>query len=130
VLVIDTHVWYRRVHTPEQLTRPQTEALDSHSTSVLGVSAISCWEIAKRVQNGRMRLPRPVGQWLTLALRFPGVRLLPLTPEIAVASTQLPGTFQKDLADQIIVATARVHGCPLLTSDRKILDYPYVETIA
>jgi PIN domain nuclease of toxin-antitoxin system len=77
-----------------------------------------------------MQLSRPVGQWLTLALRFPGVRLLPLTPEIAVASTQLPGTFHKDPADQIIVATARVHGCPLVTADARILDYLHVETIA
>ncbi len=33
-------------------------------------------------------------------------------------------------ADQMIVATARVHGCPLVTSDRKLLDYPHVETVA
>jgi len=77
-----------------------------------------------------MRLSRPVDRWLALALRFPGVQLLPLTPEIAVASTQLPGSFHRDPADQIIVATARLHGCPLVTSDSKILDYPHVEIIA
>jgi PIN domain nuclease of toxin-antitoxin system len=130
VIVIDTHIWYWWVHTPERLTRPQIDALNVHNTDVIGVSAISCWEVAKRVQYGRMRLSRPVDQWLTLALRFPGVRLLPLTPKIAVASTQLPGTFHKDPADQIIVATARIHSCPLMTSDGKILDYPHVRTIA
>jgi PIN domain nuclease of toxin-antitoxin system len=130
VIVIDTHIWYWWVHTPDRLTQPQIEALDSPTSDVIGVTAISCWEIAKRVQYGRMRLSRPVGRWLALALRFPGVRLLPLTPEIAVASTQLPGTFHKDPADQIIVATARIHGCPLVTSDGKILDYPHVQTIS
>jgi PIN domain nuclease of toxin-antitoxin system len=39
------------------------------------------------------------------------------------------GEFHRDPADQIIAATARFHGCPLVTSDRKILDYPYVDTI-
>lgn len=130
MIVIDTHIWYWWVHTPEFLTRPQMEAIDAHATDVIGVSAISCWEIAKRVQYGRMQLSRPVGRWLALALRFPGVHLLPLTPEIAVASTELPGTFHRDPADQIIVATARIHRCPLVTADGKILDYPYVETIA
>jgi PIN domain nuclease of toxin-antitoxin system len=130
VIVLDTHIWYWWVHTPERLTQPQADALASHAADVIGVSAISCWEIAKRVQYGRMRLSRPVGRWLTLALRFPGIRLLPLTPEIAVASTELPGTFHKDPADQIIVATARVYGCPLATADAKILGYPHVETIA
>jgi PIN domain nuclease of toxin-antitoxin system len=43
-------------------------------------------------------------------------------------STQLGG-FHKDLAHQIIVATSRVLGMPLLTSDRRILDFANVETI-
>ena len=76
-----------------------------------------------------MRLSRPVDRWLTLALRFPGVRLLSLTPEIAVASTQLSGAFHKDPADQIIVATARIHQCPIVTIDKKIVDYPHVQAL-
>lgn len=64
------------------------------------------------------------------ALSYPGVRLLELTPEIAVESTQLPDKFHRDPADQIIVATARLHNCSLLTSDGKLLDYPHVHTIA
>lgn len=92
--------------------------------------AISCWEVAKRIEYGKMQLSRPVAQWLSLALRFPGVHLLPLTPQVAVESTQLPGTFHRDPADQMIVATARVYACPLVTSDRRILDYPHMQTIA
>ena len=54
------------------------------------------------------------------------------TPSIAeevVESIQLPGEFHKDPADQIIVATARVHDCPLITYDSKILEYPYVKLL-
>jgi len=43
-------------------------------------------------------------------------------------SNQFKG-FHKDPADQIIVATSRVLGVPLLSSDRRILDFPDVETI-
>jgi PIN domain nuclease of toxin-antitoxin system len=50
--------------------------------------------------------------------------LLPLTPEIAVASTQLQQPFHKDPADQIIVATARLLDCALATDDAQILAYP------
>jgi PIN domain nuclease of toxin-antitoxin system len=64
-----------------------------------------------------------------IALSYPGVRLLPLTPEIAAASTQLPGTFHKDPADQMIVATAIVQGLPLLTMDAKIIAYPHVPLV-
>lgn len=96
---------------------------------MVGISAISCWEVAKLVERGRLTLPRPVDEWLSLALGYPGVRLVGLSPEIVVASTQLPGEFHKDPADQIIVATARVHDCPLVTSDEKIAAYEHVETI-
>jgi PIN domain nuclease of toxin-antitoxin system len=53
---------------------------------------------------------------------------LPLSPQVAVEATDLPGDFHRDPADQIIVATARVHDCPLMTLDKKILDYPHVRT--
>lgn len=68
-------------------------------------------------------------EWFENALSYPGIQLFPLTPEIAIESTKLPGEFHRDPADQIIAATARFHGCPLVTSDSKILDYPYVDTI-
>jgi PIN domain nuclease of toxin-antitoxin system len=52
-----------------------------------------------------------------------------LSPEIIVESTRLPGEFHKDPADQLIVATARLLNCPVVTEDAKILNYPHVSTI-
>ena len=59
----------------------------------------------------------------------PGIQLLPLTAPIAAESTELPGSFHKDPADQIIVATARVLGVPLITADGQILKYPHVSLL-
>jgi len=89
---------------------------------------ISCWEVAKLVEYGRLQLPYPVAEWLDQALAYPSVRLLDLTPRIVVESTQLPRPFHRDPADQLIVATARVYNCPLVTVDPKILGYPHVHT--
>jgi PIN domain nuclease of toxin-antitoxin system len=69
-----------------------------------------------------------VAEWFDQALTYPGICWLELTPRIIVESTQLPGTFHRDPADQLIVATARVYQCPLVTVDTKILAYPEVET--
>lgn len=85
--------------------------------------------MAKLVERGRLELPYSLEEWFELALSYPGVSLLELTPEIAIESTRLPGQFHRDPADQIIVATARVYGCPLVTSDGQILEYAHVETI-
>lgn len=118
------------IHGDTRLTQRQVETIAANETDVIGVSAISCWEVAKLVEYGRLALPQPTKEWLMQALSYPGVRLLELTPEIAVESTQLPDKFHRDPADQIIVATARLHNCSLLTSDGKLLDYPHVHTIA
>ena len=56
-------------------------------------------------------------------------RLVELTPQIAVDSTQLPGEFHRDPADRILVATANALHCPLLTADARIVSYPHVEAI-
>lgn len=111
------------------LTADQKRIIEENEAGSLGISAISCWEVAKLVEYKRLVLPVPTLDWLTQALTYPGVRLLELSPEIAAESTALPGDFHKDPADQIIVATARVHGCPLLTVDRKIVEYPHVQTL-
>jgi PIN domain nuclease of toxin-antitoxin system len=129
MIVLDTHAWVWWVHGDAQLTELQKSTIAASETDVVGVSAISCWEIAKLVAYGRLDLSTPLDEWFEQALGYPGVHLLSLTPEIAIESTRLPGEFHRDPADQIIVATARVYGCPLVTSDSKILDYPHVTTI-
>lgn len=101
--------------------------LDSSEQGGIAVSAISCWEVAKLVERGRLSLPCPVFDWLQQALAYPGVRLIELSPRICAESTQLPGEFHSDPADQIIIATARILDPPLLTVDRRIRDYPHVK---
>ncbi|MBI4752897.1 type II toxin-antitoxin system VapC family toxin [Candidatus Desantisbacteria bacterium] len=129
MIVLDTHIWVWWIHGDKQLTQSQIEVIESNEANVIGVSAISCWEIAKLVEYKRLELSCSIGEWFEQALSYPGIRLLELTPEIAIESTQLPGYFHRDPTDQLIVATAKVHGCQLVTSDSKILIYPYVETI-
>ena len=129
MIVLDTHIWVWWVHGDPRLTAQQNQWLQQYESQGLGVSAISCWEVAKLVEYGRLTLPCPVSDWMSQALAYPGVRLLELTPEIAVESTQLPGVFHRDPADQIIVATARIYNCALLTADAKILSYPHVNIL-
>jgi PIN domain nuclease of toxin-antitoxin system len=124
--MIDTHMWIWWVSDRGRLQRAHRQILNGSSVS-LALSVISCWEVAKLAEYGRLQFDRPLAQWISFALALPNLELLPLTSEIAVASTQLPGSFHRDPADQIIVATARVHQIPLLTEDTRIIDYPHVE---
>ena len=125
MIVLDTHVWVWWVDGGSQLPSHYSALIQAEAANGLGVSAISCWEVAKLVELGRLQLAVPVERWMSLAL-LPPVQLLPLSPEVAIESTQLPGNFHRDPADQLIVATARRYNCPLVTLDRLIRSYPHV----
>jgi len=126
VILLDTHIWVWWVSRPDRLQPRHRELLEVGVDRVFGVSIISCWEVAKLVQCGRLKLDRSVGLWIESALVEPGVSLLHLHPLIVVESTQLPPPFHRDPADQLLVATARVLQCPILTEDSKIAAYPHV----
>jgi PIN domain nuclease of toxin-antitoxin system len=130
MILLDTHVWIWWVHGDRRLTKRQRETIEANESEIIGVSAISCWEIAKLVEYGRLELSMSVSEWFEKALGYPGIQFLELSPEIVVESTQLPGEFHRDPADQIIVATARLQNCVLVTSDERIQNYSHVETIA
>ncbi len=130
LILIDTHIWIWWVHGDPQLTPEYFAVLAAAQSTGIAVSVLSCWEIAKLVEYKRLTLTLPVLEWITTALSYPGVRLLPLTPEIVVDSTRLPGVFHKAPTDQMIVATARVYGLPLMTLDSKILTYAHVPLVA
>jgi PIN domain nuclease of toxin-antitoxin system len=93
------------------------------------VSAISCWEVAMLVQRGRLGLTMDVERWLELLEAIPGMRLLPLTPAVAVAATRLPEPFHPDPADRFLVAQARELNIPLVTADSKIRAYPHLRSL-
>ncbi|MHB1193091.1 MAG: type II toxin-antitoxin system VapC family toxin [Longimicrobiales bacterium] len=125
LLVLDTHVWLWAVEgATEKMSRPAVEAVDEAGRrGRVAVSAISVWEVAMLEARGRISLSRPMEEWVRAALRAPGVRLLELTPEIAVESTRLPGGFHGDPADRILAASARVAGGVLATRDRALVKY-------
>lgn len=127
MILLDTHIWIWWVQGDPRLSPFHRRQIQEHEAAGLGVSVFSCWEVAKQVEIGKLRFEMPVGEWIVNGLAYPGVQLLALTPEIAVEATQLPGEFHRDPADQILVATARIHDLPMLTVDEKILDYPHVK---
>lgn len=129
MIVLDTHIWVWWVHNDPQLTNKLRKTIQNYEDEGLGVSIFTCWEVAKLVELKKLILHCPIDEWLDTALHYPGVQLLALTPEIVVESTRLPGQFHRDPADQIIVATARIHDCPLLTMDDRILNYPNVKLV-
>jgi PIN domain nuclease of toxin-antitoxin system len=127
LILLDTHVWIWAIERDSRLDRKHEKIIEEHSGQVF-ISAASLWEVSMLVSKQRMTPIFPLRRWLDFATAAVGLPILPITTNVAAEAYELPGTFHDDPADRLIVATARVHDCILLTKDEKILDYPFVET--
>jgi PIN domain nuclease of toxin-antitoxin system len=105
-LLLDTHVWIWLVEGSEKLTKKQQKIINEAAQhSVVGIAAISVWEMVMLVEKGRIKLEQPLLAWAKAVLA-PGIELKPLTPEIAVESSQLPNVFHRDPFDCLIISQA------------------------
>src|SRR5262245_18180931 len=124
-LLMDTHVWLWYLdgathELPETITALLRSANRSHD---LLVSDIAVWEIATKVAKGKLRLAVDVALWVRRAERAPGIAFLPIDREVLLLSTTLPGVLHGDPADRILIASALLHACTLVTADRAIIEY-------
>lgn len=125
--VVDTHAWIWWASHPEKLSARARDHLQR--ADVLGICPISCWEVAMLVAKGRLQLDRDVMIWVKQALGLPRVRLIALTPEIAVGAGQLPISSHGDPADRLIVASAVVNKAVLVSKDERIREFSGVRSI-
>ena len=127
--LLDKSVWFWMLEVPEKIPIRAISILRAASNLPFGLSAISMWEVAKQVEKGRIRLTVPVYEWMEKALNKEFIELIPLTRQIAIDSTLLPGEFHSDPADQIIAASTRFHDAVLITADKRLQAYQSVKTI-
>lgn len=129
--LLDTHILVWWLNDSSRLSPAQQEIVSSASAeSPLLVSDISIWEVATLHSLSRIQLTIPLRAWLDKAVAPPLVRRQGISPAIAAELATLPDTFQRDPADRILVATARILGATLLTQDRRIVEAALVNTVA
>ena len=129
-VLVDTHVLLWWFEDGQHLSKPARRVLSKASAeNPLLVAEISLWEIATLFSLSRIRLDRPLRQWLDEATAPPLVERVPLSPAIAAETAMLPPSFHRDPADRIIVASARVLGATLLTHDSRIIKARIVPTL-
>ncbi len=127
-LLLDTHVWIWSQESPGVLG-PTARAALLDPNSDLFVSTISTLEIARLAWLGRISLTMELARWVSESLRLLGAAMLTITHEDAIEAYRLPEPFQRDPADRLLVATARVRGLRLVTADDPILSCSAVESL-
>ena len=127
-LLLDTCavIWLQNA---DRMTKSAVEAI-FHAGQADGVfiSSISAWEIGLISRPSARHSPAlqflpDAKTWFQKTMAAPGVKTAPFTPEIAIDASFLPGELHGDPADRMIIATARHLGVPVVTRDRRILDY-------
>lgn len=122
MIVLDTHVWYW--WACDQQVRLSPGLLETLAVAPrVGVSAVSCFEIALAQRRGRIELPLPLRDWFVEALEGSQVELLPLTPAIAARAVELTDRH-RDPFDRIIIATAIELDGKLASLDGAFGEYP------
>lgn len=106
------------------VAKPALEALDAARGQGVEtfVSPITAWEVGQLVSRRCLSIETTPQRWFASVLER-GTRLAPLSPDILIASSFLPGSPPRDPADRIMLATARDLGATILTRDRLLLDY-------
>jgi PIN domain nuclease of toxin-antitoxin system len=121
-LLLDTHTVVWSINEGKKLGKKAKESIRvAGDEGRILISAITPWEVALLVSKGRLTLDAEVMNWVRDALTIPGLTLVPLEPEIAVASTRFTFDMHSDPADRILVATARRLSATLVTADHALL---------
>lgn len=121
MIVLDTHIWLWWVNNDTQNLKPEWLSRIQSSEEV-GVSAISCFEVAWLERHNRIALPCPRQEWLEKALAGSGISLLPIIPIVASIAVDLP-EHHRDPQDRIIIATALAYEGTLISADGKFTLY-------
>lgn len=120
MVVADTHAWLWWLSDDAALSANARSALDrAFDDGHLAVSAISVWEAAMLVKLGRLVLALPLEALVARCETLPGLRFVPVTPRIALASVALE-PLHADPADRLIAATALAHQATLITKDDRL----------
>jgi len=124
--LLDTGIWLRLSRQPDTLPESCLGLLRAEPK--VGLSAVSLREVAWKAAHGNLELGQPTLTWFQAALTRQ-LAVLPLTPEIAADSAALPAFPVDDPYDQMIVATARIHGLTVVTTDRAWRHYPHAKVL-
>ncbi len=125
MLLLDTHVWIWSANGDTSRVGPRSRSLllKAETREAIRVSPVTMFELSALHTSGRLRLARPLEQWVRDSLAAAGVRVAELTSSVAMDAGSIPRTALADPLDRLLVSTARHLDATLVTADRQILAY-------
>lgn len=125
MIVLDTSALVCWFMEPDRLTAAARRVIDGPGRRA--ISSISVWEIALKVNRGRLELPGTIEEFAARLERVGDLEVVPVDTRAWLDSVALQWSHA-DPADRVIVALANRFDCPLVSSDKTIARF-YSKTI-
>lgn len=113
--LLDTHTLLWFIAEDKQLSS-SGQRLILDSSNEIFISTASLWEIAIKINIGKLALNKPFEQSFPDELDSHGIEILDITVDTLVQLTILP-LHHRDPFDRLIIAQAIVEGVPIISKD-------------
>jgi PIN domain nuclease of toxin-antitoxin system len=120
--LLDTHVFLWAIAEPDKLSR-RARAMFSDTGNEIVLSTVNLWEIALKVETGKLRLPASRRYFENHMEQLGVSEVLEITPRHVYALMSLP-SVHKDPFDRLLAAQSISEGLPLMTADAVFRHYP------
>ena len=114
-VLLDTHTFLWLVlDAPELSVRARSIFTDRENVILL--STASLWEMAIKVSLGKLKVMRPLAEWVAQEVAENGITILPPCLEHVLKVEHLP-FHHRDPFDRLLIAQAQVESVPVLGCD-------------
>ncbi len=126
-IIVDTHIFIWDLIASPKLTPDIKSFLDRNADN-LYLCDITLWEVGMLVGKSKLNIQIPVNQFCKIGIKYRSYKMLSITPDIADKVAEFANDINKDPADRIITATTIVYDGILITQDRDLKKYSFVNT--
>lgn len=120
-ILLDTHalLWFTRGH--EKLSDTARQVIEAPENKRY-LSIASLWEISLKVSHGKLKINRPLTQFVQRYVEGADIHVLGIEPTHLDMFIDLP-FHHKDPFDRIMIAQAKVEGLTLVSCDEHFPKY-------
>ncbi len=120
-VLLDTHAFLWWI-TDDASLSPRAREIIGDGDNVLFLSTASAWEIAIKVDLGRLTLPDRPERFIPEQLALNAIDSLPVHLSHALHVYDLPN-HHRDPFDRMLVAQSQLEDMPLLSADPQLAQY-------
>jgi PIN domain nuclease of toxin-antitoxin system len=122
--LLDTQILLWFFNQSPKLESEIFQVLVAAKEGEVAISIASLWELTLKVSAQKLKLPVSLSALFQL-VETSGIVVLPLTPQVLLEVQALP-LHHRDPFDRAILATTKLHGLRLISSDTQFKAYSEV----